>query len=46
VMRGGSWLNFPGVLRLSVRLPFSADGHTSNVGARCARDVRDLLVTD
>ena len=46
VMRGGSWLNFPGVLRLSVRLPFSADGHTSNVGARCARDVSGLLVIE
>ena len=40
VMRGASWLNFPNVLRLSVRLPFSADGHTSNVGARCARPAR------
>ena len=32
VMRGASWLNFPNVLRLSVRLPFAGDGHTSNVG--------------
>ena len=46
VMRGGSWLNYPGVLRLSVRLPFSADGHTSNVGARCARDAGGLLVIE
>ena len=45
VMRGASWLNFPNVLRLSVRLPFSADGHTSNVGARCARDARFLIVS-
>ena len=45
IMRGASWLNFPNVLRLSVRLPFSADGHTSNVGARCARDARVLVVS-
>ena len=45
VMRGGSWLNVPNVLRISVRLPFSADGHTSNVGARCARDARMLVVS-
>ena len=45
IMRGASWLNFPNVLRLSVRLPFSADGHTSNVGARCARDARVLSVS-
>ncbi len=45
VMRGASWLNFPNVLRLSVRLPFSADGHTSNVGARCARD-RGLIAVE
>ena len=45
VMRGASWLNFPNVLRLSVRLPFSADGHTSNVGVRCARDARVLVVS-
>ena len=42
VMRGASWLNDPFVLRLSVRLAFAADGRTSNVGARCARDVSDL----
>ena len=45
VMRGASWLNFPSVLRLSVRLPFAGDGHTSNVGARCARDARRLIVS-
>ena len=45
VMRGASWLNFPAVLRLSVRLPFAADGHTSNVGARCARDARLLVAS-
>ena len=45
IMRGASWLNFPNVLRLSVRLPFSADGHTSNVGARCARDAPVLIVS-
>ena len=45
IMRGASWLNFPNVLRLSVRLPFSADGHTSNVGARCARDAQVLVVS-
>ena len=45
VMRGASWLNFPNVLRLSVRLPFAGDGHTSNVGARCARDARLLVVS-
>ena len=46
VMRGGSWLNFPDVLRLSVRLPFSADGHTSNVGARCARGSRGVVAAN
>ena len=46
VMRGGSWLNFPGVLRLSVRLPFSGDGKTSNVGARCARDAPAVAVAE
>lgn len=44
VMRGASWLNFPNVLRLSVRLPFSADGHTGNVGARCARDLALIAI--
>ena len=39
VMRGASWLNYPEVWRLSVRLAFSAEAHTSNVGVRCARDV-------
>ena len=39
IARGGSWLNFPGVLRTSVRLPFAETGQTSNVGVRCARDV-------
>jgi sulfatase modifying factor 1 len=42
VMRGASWLNFPMVARLSIRLPFAPEGRTSNVGARCARDVSDL----
>ena len=46
VMRGGSWLNFPTVLRVSVRLPFSADGHTSNVGTRCARDAGGLIAAE
>ena len=46
VMRGASWLNFPSVLRVSVRLPFAADGRTSNVGARCARDVAVTAVAD
>ena len=46
VMRGASWLNFPAVLRVSVRLPFAADGRTSNVGARCARDVSAGLVAE
>ena len=45
VMRGASWLNFPAVLRLSVRLPFAADGHTGNVGARCAREPRALVAS-
>jgi len=40
IARGGSWLNFPAVLRTSVRLPFAPTGQTSNIGARCARDVR------
>ena len=40
IARGGSWLNFPAALRTSVRLPFSQTGQTSNVGMRCARDVR------
>ena len=46
VMRGASWLNFPAVLRLSVRLPFSPSGRTSNVGARCARDVTVAVVAE
>ena len=46
VMRGASWLNFPMVTRLSVRLPFAPDGRTSNVGARCARDVSDLRASE
>ncbi len=46
VMRGGSWLNVPGVLRLSVRLPFSGDGKTSNVGARCARDATGVVAAE
>ena len=44
IMRGASWLNYPEVLRLSVRLPFSGDSHTSNVGARCARDTSTVTV--
>ena len=44
IMRGASWLNYPEVLRLSVRLPFSAESHTSNVGARCARDTPSVAV--
>ena len=39
VARGGSWLNHPAVLRVSVRLMFAPTGQTSNVGVRCARDV-------
>ena len=39
IARGGSWLNVPGVLRVSVRLVFSPNGRTSNVGMRCARDL-------
>ena len=39
IARGGSWLNFPAALRASVRLPFAQTGQTSNIGARCARDV-------
>ena len=45
VMRGGSWLNIPNVLRLSVRLPFDSGGRTSNTGARCARDAVGLVVS-
>ena len=44
IMRGGSWLNHPEVLRLSVRLPFAAQSHTSNVGARCARDTPTVVI--
>ena len=44
VARGGSWLNFPGVLRVSVRLVFAPTGQTSNVGVRCARDTVTTLV--
>ena len=44
IMRGASWLNYPDVLRLSVRLPFSAQSHTSNVGTRCARDQTTVAV--
>lgn len=39
VARGGSWLNFPQVVRTSLRLVFAPSGHTSNIGGRCARDV-------
>lgn len=44
--RGGSWFNPPTVLRLSVRLMFDADGQTSNVGVRCARDTPTLVAAD
>ena len=44
VARGGSWLNFPEVLRVSVRLVFAPTGQTSNVGVRCARDTVTTLV--
>ena len=43
VARGGSWLNDPSVLRVSVRLAFSPSARTSNVGVRCARDVPGLV---
>lgn len=43
VARGGSWLNDPSVLRLSVRLSFHPAARTSNVGARCARNLPALL---
>ena len=43
IARGGSWLNFPAALRTSVRLPFAQTGQTSNIGARCARDVRTAV---
>jgi len=43
IARGGSWLNFPAALRTSVRLPFAQTGQTSNIGARCARDVRAVV---
>ncbi len=43
VARGGSWLNYPAVLRVSGRLSFSPDARTSNVGVRCARDLRGLV---
>ena len=43
VARGGSWLNYSGVLRMSLRLSFSPNGRTSNVGVRCARDVPGLV---
>ena len=46
VMRGGSWLNYPEVVRLSVRLPFQADAHTSNIGVRCARDVGGAVAAE
>ena len=46
VARGASWLNFPAVTRVSVRLMFSPTGQTSNVGARCARDVTAVLVAE
>ena len=45
-MRGGSWLNYPEVVRLSVRLPFQADAHTSNIGVRCARDVGGAVAAE
>ena len=44
IARGGSWLNFPAAVRTSVRLPFAQTGQTSNIGARCARDVPAAVV--
>ena len=44
--RGASWLNFPAVARVSVRLLFTPSGQTSNVGARCARDAAVTAVAD
>lgn len=45
VARGGSWLNDPLVLRLSVRLMFDPRGQTGNIGTRCAR-ARPTLLAD
>ncbi|MFL2434698.1 MAG: formylglycine-generating enzyme family protein [Vicinamibacterales bacterium] len=46
VMRGASWLNYPEVWRLSVRLAFSAEAHTSNIGVRCARDLPGTVTAE
>ena len=46
VMRGASWLNDPEVWRLSVRLAFSAEAHTSNIGVRCARDLLGTVTAE
>ncbi|GIT68204.1 MAG: hypothetical protein Ct9H300mP25_16760 [Acidobacteriota bacterium] len=45
-MRGASWLNYPEVWRLSVRLAFSAEAHTSNIGVRCARDLPGTVTAE
>ena len=46
VARGGSWLNFPAALRVSVRLMFAQAGQTSNIGTRCARDVAPIEIAE
>lgn len=39
VAKGGSWAGFPGLLRLTVRLPIRAETAGSGFGFRVARDV-------
>lgn len=38
VLRGGSWVSFPGVLRASVRHDFSPSYRSHGIGFRCVRD--------
>lgn len=46
VIRGASWLNYPEVWRLSVRLAFSGEAHTSNIGVRCAREATGAITAE
>jgi formylglycine-generating enzyme required for sulfatase activity len=39
VLRGGSWFNFPGVVRVSCRDWFTPSGRVVNYGYRCVREV-------
>jgi formylglycine-generating enzyme required for sulfatase activity/tRNA A-37 threonylcarbamoyl transferase component Bud32 len=42
VVRGGSWVNAPGYVRVSVRDSYEPGSRISNYGFRCAREVGSL----